>query len=117
MQLPVFATAAEFTCDVVPDRERVVVRLAGELDVAAAPRLAAVVDDLFDAGFEQIVVDLRDLSFLDSAGVHLLLSAHLDAERRGRRLSVLRGPHAVHRVLELTGTDSLLTFRRDEADA
>ena len=100
----------EFCCDVRPDRDRVVVRVAGELDMAVAPSVAAAVDELLEAGFARVVVDLRDLSFLDSAGVHMLVSAHHAAAQRTCELSLVRGPRNVQRVLELTAADSLFAF-------
>jgi anti-sigma B factor antagonist len=106
------ALSPEFFCDVRPDRERVVVRVGGEFDVAVAADVAAIVDELLDAGFARIVIDLRELSFLDSAGVHTLASVRRSAGRRGVALSLLRGPTKVHRVLELTATDSLFDFDR-----
>jgi anti-sigma B factor antagonist len=107
------ALSPEFFCDVRPDRDRVVVCVGGELDLAAAPLAAATVDDLLEAGFARIVIDLRDLSFLDSAAVHMLISAHHAAAQRTCELSLVRGGRNVHRVFELTGADSLLAF--DEA--
>jgi anti-sigma B factor antagonist len=104
------ALTPEFSCDVRPDRERVVVALGGELDLAAAPDVAATVDDLLDVGFGRIVVDLRRLTFVDSAGIHTLIAAKEGAERRGSALSLLRGSRDVHRVFELTAADSLLCF-------
>jgi anti-sigma B factor antagonist len=101
---------AGFLCDVQPDRDRVVVRVVGELDFGVAPQVVAAVDELLDAGFARIVIDLRDLSFLDSAGVHTLVSARRSADRRGSALSVVPGPREVQRVFELTATDSLLAF-------
>src|SRR3954452_10019802 len=101
---------AGFLCDVQPDRDGVVVRMIGELDFGAAPQVATAVDELLAAGFARVVIDLRELSFLDSAGVHTLVAAQRSADRRGAALSVVRGPHEVHRVFELTATDSLLAF-------
>ena len=101
---------AGFLCDVSPDRDRAVVRLSGELDFGVAPLVAAAVEELLDAGFGRIVIDLRALRFLDSAGVHTLLEAHWSAGQRGAALSLVRGPREVHRVFELTATDSLLAF-------
>jgi anti-anti-sigma factor len=99
-----------FFCDVRPDRERVIVSVKGELDVGVASQVAETIDDLLEVGFTRIVVDLRELSFLDSAGVHTLITAEDDARRRGSALSVVRGPRRVHRVFELTGADSMLAF-------
>jgi anti-sigma B factor antagonist len=104
------AISPEFFCHVQPDRERVIVALGGELDLAAAPQLEATVDELLDVGFGCIVVDLRPLTFLDSAGVHTLISTAESAERRGCGLSLVRGSSNVHGVFELTATESLFDW-------
>jgi anti-anti-sigma factor len=100
----------DFSCAVRPDRERAIVCLSGELDFGAAPELAATVEELLAAGFAHIVIDLRDLHFLDSAGVHTLVAARDGADDRGVTLSLVKGPGNVHRVLELTGTDGRFGF-------
>jgi anti-sigma B factor antagonist len=104
------ASSAEFFCDVRPDRERVIVAVGGELDFGAAPQLAATVDELLDVGFGRIVIDLRALTFLDSAGVHTLISAAESAGRRGCALSLVRGSRNVDEIFELTATDSLFDW-------
>ena len=106
----------EFACEVRPDRGSVVVRLAGELDLRVAGDVAAVVEELPDAGFPRVVVDLRALSFLDSSGVHALMAARRSAERRRHTVSLVRGPQNVQRVLALTGTVSLFTYVAAEGD-
>jgi anti-sigma B factor antagonist len=111
------APSPDFFCETRPDRELALVRVAGELDFGAAPQLAAAVDELLDVGHARIVIDLRALEFLDSAGVHTLLSAHAAAQRRGAALRLVRGSSRVHRVFELTATDSLLSFDAAGADA
>jgi anti-sigma B factor antagonist len=108
---------AGFLYDVQPEGDRVVVRVLGELDFGVAPQVAAAVDELLDVGFTRIVIDLRDLSFLDSAGVHTLVSARRSADRRGSVLSVVRGPREVQRVFELTATGSLLAFEDEGVNA
>jgi anti-sigma B factor antagonist len=88
-----------FGFDIIPARGRVVVALAGELDIAAVPELRAAIDRLRDSGFGQIVVDLRAVEFIDSTGIALLIDQH---HREGTFAIVYRdGP--VRRVLELTG--------------
>ena len=111
------ALTPEFLCDVRPDRDRVVVRVAGELDMAAAPSVAAAVDALLGAGFARVVIDLSDLSFLDSAGVHMLVAAHHAAAQRTSEMSLVRGPRNVQRVLELTAADSLFAFHDERVGA
>jgi anti-sigma B factor antagonist len=103
-------SAVPFSCEVVADRDRAIVLVGGELDIAVAPRVAAAVDRLVDIGFTRVVIDLRELIFLDSAGVHTIESAHRSARRRGCAVSLVRGSAAVQRVLEVTGAASLLAF-------
>jgi anti-sigma B factor antagonist len=106
----------EFVCDVRANGEGVVVRLAGELDLEVAGDVAAAVEELLDAGFPEVVVDLREVSFLDSSGVHMLVAARRSAERRRRAVSLIPGPRNVQRVLELTGMEALFTFVAAEGD-
>jgi anti-sigma B factor antagonist len=95
---------------VQPHRDRVIVRLVGELDLAVAGRVETALEDLADAGFDQIVVDLRELTFMDSAGVHMLVAATRRTEHAGCGVSMVRGPRRAHGVLELTAAESLLRF-------
>jgi anti-anti-sigma factor len=106
----------EFVCEVRAAAGSGVVRLAGVLDLEVAGDAAAAVDELLDDGFQHVVVDLRELSFLDSSGIHMLVAASRSAERRHRAVSLIRGPQHVHRVLELTGTESLFAFVAVEGD-
>jgi anti-sigma B factor antagonist len=103
-------SAPVFQCDVQPDRERVLVHLAGEMDLAVAGTVGATLRDLFDVGFTSMVVDLREVSFMDSSGLDVLLSARQRAAEIGGRLSLVRGPDEVQRVFALTGTTALFTF-------
>jgi len=46
----------------------------GELDLAMIPDLRDQIEELITAGFLQVIIDLRGLSFIDVAGLRLLLS-------------------------------------------
>ena len=56
-------------------------------------------------GAAHLVVDLSQLTFMDSSGLHLLVATQEAAARRGIRFSLIRGPAIVARALELTGLD------------
>lgn len=58
--------------DVRPDRERVILVLQGALDHFTAPLLRAAVVEVIAVGWQDIVLDLRELRFMDSGGIHLL---------------------------------------------
>jgi anti-anti-sigma factor len=63
---------------------------------------------LWDAGWSEVVADLRDVTFLDSTGLHVLVLHHRHAAERGLRFSIIDGGAPVSRVLELTGLDQVL---------
>ena len=84
------------------------VRLEGELDIATTPGAEAELKRLEQDGAAAIVLDLRGLTFMDSTGLRLLVSADARAREAGRRLTIIQGPEAVHRVLEITGLDTKL---------
>lgn len=102
--------AAPFEVRVQPDRERVVVELRGELDMAAIPQFREQCDELLGAGFRHVVLDLRGLAFVDSTGLNLLIELYAGARRDGWELSLIPGSDAVHRVFVVSGTVEYLPF-------
>lgn len=78
------------------------VRVAGELDVATAPQLKQVLGHAEDRA-RRVVLDLRELTFMDTSGMHVVVAARVRATSAGRQLVVVRGPSQVDRLLALTG--------------
>jgi anti-sigma B factor antagonist len=81
--------------------------LSGELDLATAP----VFDQALSTAqtrTRSVTVDLRRLTFMDCRGLSVLLSAASRARASGERFRVVRGPPAIDRLFELTGTDRVL---------
>lgn len=99
-----------FRCDVAPHRAEAWVRPVGELDLATVPLVDAQLGELWSVGFAHLVVDLREVRFLDSTGIRLLYSWTARAESDGVAFSVIPGPQAVQRVLEVAGIDDRLTY-------
>jgi anti-anti-sigma factor len=79
------------------------VHLTGELDVDTTPQLEQTLSDP-DSQAGLVVVDMRELAFMDSSGVHAIVNASARARQRGSRLVILRGPRDVDRVFSLTGS-------------
>ncbi|WP_030398348.1 STAS domain-containing protein [Kitasatospora purpeofusca] len=79
-----------------------VVRVGGEIDLAAAPRLRRRLTTVLEARRE-VVLDLSEVTFMDCSGLGVLVRARNQADRSGKRL-VLRGVgRPVARLLKLTG--------------
>jgi anti-sigma B factor antagonist len=77
------------------------VRVTGELDLLTSPRLRQTLGEAQRAA-RLVVLDLRELSFTDTSGIHVILDANRDAQREDGRLLIVRGPAQVDRVLTLT---------------
>ena len=92
------------------DGDRHTIALRGELDIASAGEVEQELMRVEATDATAIVLDLTELSFIDSTGVRMLLMA--DARSRGDscRLTLRRPPAAVVRVLSLAGVDERLPF-------
>jgi anti-sigma B factor antagonist len=88
-----------------PDRNRVIVEVGGELDLASAGTLQEALDNLLEVGWQSIVLDLRALSFIDSTGLSLLLETDRACGRAGAAFAIVDGSPVVARLLELTGLE------------
>jgi anti-anti-sigma factor len=95
-----------FSADVLDDPACVAV--AGELDLGSVGRFEAALARAEDRGDDPVVVDLREVAFMDSSGLRAILEAYKRGLASGRRLRVVCGPGAVRRVLEITGAVTVL---------
>jgi anti-anti-sigma factor len=77
------------------------VRVAGELDLVTSPELEATLQAA-QLNASKVVLDLRAVSFIDSAGASVIAAAATRAHSHGRRLMIVRGAPDVDEVL--TGT-------------
>jgi anti-anti-sigma factor len=82
--------------------------VAGDLDAMTAPDLAEVLDAQLTGQERELVVDLREVTFMSSAGLHLLLAATVNTAAAGIRLRVHTGSPAVERILRAAGGTDLL---------
>jgi anti-anti-sigma factor len=97
-------------CEIDPDRASVRIRPVGELDLATVPVVDAQLSELVAAGFTSLVLDLRELRFLDSTGLRLFLSWDARARTDGFDLRLVSGPGPVQRVFDLAGAADILPF-------
>ena len=90
------------------DGNRRLISLCGEIDLANAHVAETALREAVEEEPEQIVVDMRELSFIDSTGIACLVSFLRDDEKSDR-LRFIHSPFsAVARVLQVTGVDTKL---------
>jgi anti-anti-sigma factor len=82
--------------------EAFTIALCGELDLANADTAEAALEESLASG-NQVIVDMRELEFIDSTGIALLVSALGRGEADRRVRFIPSASPAVTRVLELTG--------------
>lgn len=99
-----------FRCEVEPRRTEVRIRAIGELDLATVPIVEAELAELWLVGFARLVLDLREVSFLDSTGLRMLLMWDAHGREDGMVFAVIPGPPVVQRVLDLTGVAGRFTY-------
>ena len=91
--------------------------LHGELDLATAPELEAELARLRAMdGVERVVIDLRELVFLDSTGLQSIVRFDREAAAAGVALAVVRGPRAVERLFAVMHLDRTLRIVDDPAE-
>jgi anti-anti-sigma factor len=83
----------------------------GELDLATAPALEAALRGAFaGAGTGSVVLDLRELEFIDSSGLRTLLTARRHAEDAGAAFSLVAGHRGLERTLEIAGVHKVFKW-------
>ena len=103
-------TYTPFSVDVEPHRDVVRVCPRGELDIATIEILRERFQELTAAGFTRLLLDLRELTFLDSTGLRLVLELERESHAEGWELAVIEGTAEVRRVFEVTGLRAVVPF-------
>src|SRR5918994_795 len=91
------------------DDARVVVALAGELDLHEAKRLSAAMSEVLTGPITAIEVDVRKLTFIDSAGIRAVLIARAEAKRLGVAFRLWGASTAVVRIMKIAGVEDLMS--------
>jgi anti-sigma B factor antagonist len=83
----------------------------GELDLANSGALRSTLWGLADDGHESLVLDLGELEFIDTSGLHLVLELVKHCEDVGVGLSVRPGRFAIQRAFEISGLRAWVPFQ------
>jgi anti-sigma B factor antagonist len=82
--------------------------LTGELDLSTIEKVEQELARVEGGGPATLALDLSRLTFLDSSGLRVIVSADKRARRENRRFVVVRGPETVQRVFSITRLDEQL---------
>ena len=87
--------------------------VSGEVDLESAAHLRKAIIDLLDVGAKDLVVDLREVEFLDSTGLGVLVGGLKRARSYGGSLRLVCTRDSVLRVFQITGLARVFTMVRD----
>ena len=101
---------SHFRMEVQGQGRAIVLSVSGELDLASSPALQEELERAAASDSDLLIIDLRELDFMDSTGLSVLVRAHQRAEEQGRQLAMVKGPQQVQRLLSLTGVADRMTL-------
>ncbi len=94
-----------------------IVSLQGELDVAVAPKLKSLLKETVEKGQKKIVVDMKNVQFVDSSCLGVMVNAHKLALGNKAAIKFAQSSEQVRKIFELTRTDKHLSFHATIGDA
>ncbi len=93
----------EFQVRVRREGPSALIAVSGELDLASGPALESELERVATPDTTLVVVDLRELEFMDSTGLSIIVRAHQRLAESGCELGLVQGSPQVQRLLDLTG--------------
>jgi anti-sigma B factor antagonist len=112
------AEACPFGVRVLHHNSHTVLRVEGELDLATAPLLRSRLGNLIADADGAILLDLADVTFIDSTGLCAILTANVELDEQDRELRVIKTSVQVRRLFELCGiTDLIIDDPQAPADS
>jgi anti-sigma B factor antagonist len=105
---------AELTWDTAANGDdELHITLAGELDISNVERFEQNLMELEHPRPSLIVLDLRDVRFIDSTGLSLLLNADARARRQSRHVTIVSGNGPARRIMRTVALDQILDVKTD----
>ncbi len=110
-------TGAELDVTVRKLQGTAVVAVAGEIDVYTSPLLQERLVEVLREGISSIVLDLSEVTFLDSTGLGVLITGLKRCRSAGGDLSLVTAQPNVLKVLEITGLNDVFQIHDSVDDA
>jgi stage II sporulation protein AA (anti-sigma F factor antagonist) len=107
---------SEFSVAVHAEGSAQVVVVRGDVDLATADVLRGEIHAAGELS-ETVVLDLREVAFMDTQGLAVVIEAQRAAADGGRRFVITRAPDRVHRLFDMIGLTPRLTIVDDPAAA
>jgi anti-anti-sigma factor len=100
----------EPTISIATAGQDAVATIRGEIDLGAVARMAPTLNSLVRSLPPRLILDLTDVSFIDSRGLAMIVHLLRRVESKDGRLVVVCPPGAARQAIKLAGVDRLLAF-------
>jgi anti-sigma B factor antagonist len=80
----------------------------GDVDISSAPMLRMTLDEAYKEIKADIILDFKQLSYLDSTGLGVILGAYGRLKEGGNRLTIQKPRDTIKKLLRITHLDKLL---------
>ncbi len=94
-----------------------VLGVAGEIDVFTAPEFKSAINRAIETGMTNLVIDLTQVSYMDSSGFGTLLSATKRLRPKGGSINLVGCSEAIERMMRITRLDTVFNLYRTVEDA
>lgn len=98
--------------ELINDRTAVC-RVSGELDAFTAPELRDALEEVLEAGRSWIIADLKQLTYLDSTGLGILVGTAKKSRQAGGDFAVASQRRNLLRIFQISGTEEILNVVAD----
>ena len=99
-----------------PGSDRYLITVSGEVDLATSPELDVAIIAAIDSGTPSVVIDLTDVSFMDSSGLGVIVRALKRCREAENDLDLVITNKRVLKVFGITGLDQVIPIHASIQD-
>lgn len=100
------------------ERQTLLLRLSGELDMRTADGLRQTIDSEIDRrGINTVILNFQAVQFIDSSGLGVILGRYKKLLPLGGKLKITNVPPHIFKIMELSGLPKIIKFYSDELQA
>lgn len=100
--------------NIVLDQKNLIAYLSGDIDHHTAPALRESIDSAIEKNQPSVLkLDFKDVSFMDSSGVGLVMGRYKAAKMFGGVTQVLNLPDFAYKVMRLSGLEKIINFYKE----
>ena len=99
-----------------PESDRYLITVSGEVDLATSPDLDVAIIAAIDSGATSVVIDLTDVSFMDSSGLGVIVRALKRCREAENDLDLVITNERVLKVFGITGLDQVIPIHASIQD-